>query len=77
MAGSMSMWRRVAALETTKRNRDRRAITIPLIAAKLGETSAEAVARYVAINGPLEEVDEGDVNIIVMVPVAPKERPVA
>ncbi|MEE8612472.1 MAG: hypothetical protein V3V60_07835 [Sphingomonas aquatilis] len=46
-------------------------VSIPLIAAELGETSDAAVRRYVAGHGPLPEVDEGDVNIIVMVPVAP------
>jgi hypothetical protein len=69
MVAGMKRERRVVALE--QRRKSRGVVSIPLIAAELGETSDAAVRRYVAGHGPLPEVDEGDVNIIVMVPVAP------
>lgn len=72
MVAGMSRERRIAALETRKRYR--RNINIPLIVAEIGETGDEAVARYVAANGPLDEVEDDQVNAVVMVPVAPKER---
>ncbi len=72
VAAAVNRERRIATLEQRKKARG--AVSIPLIAARMGETSKDAVARYVAEHGPLPEVDEGAVNIIVMLPVAPKER---
>lgn len=76
MAAGMSNQRRVAALETRKRNRDH-PVRVPLVFARSGETKEEAVARYVDEHGPLDEVEDGEVNAIVIVGVAPKERAVA
>lgn len=72
MVAAVNRERRVATLEQRKKTRG--AVSIPLIAARAGETSKDAVARYVAEHGPLPEVYEGAVNIIVMVPVAPPRR---
>ncbi|MGJ3629808.1 hypothetical protein AB5I41_28790 [Sphingomonas sp. MMS24-JH45] len=72
MGQAMNRERRLVALEQRKKVRG--AVTIPMIAARLGEDSKDAVARYVAKHGPLPVVDEGAVNVIVMVPVEPKPR---
>lgn len=72
MVAGMNRERRVATLE--QRRKVRGAVVIPMISAELGESSDDAVARYVAEHGPLPEVDEGDVNIIVFVPVEPTRR---
>lgn len=69
MAAGMNRERRVVVLEQRKKARG--VVVIPLISAGLGETSGDAVARYVAEQGPLPEVNEGEMNIIVVVPVAP------
>ncbi len=60
----MTMGKRVAALEQATRRQ--RLVNIPLIAVSLGETSDCAVARYVAEHGPLDEVEDGQVNAIVL-----------
>lgn len=72
MASTISRERRTANLEQKKRYRT--PVAIPLIVAESGEDSDDAVARYVAEHGPLPEVEDGDVNVIVMVPVAPMPR---
>ncbi|NNG59784.1 hypothetical protein [Sphingomonas paucimobilis] len=68
MVAGMNRERRVVALEQRKKARG--AVSIPMITAELDESSDAAVARYVAEHGPLPVVEDGDVNIIVMVPVA-------
>ena len=65
----MIIGKRVAALE--QRKRGHRPVNVPLIAAQPGEASDHAVARYVAEHGPLDEVDEGQVNAIVLTFVHP------
>jgi len=72
MVGGMNRGRRIAMLE--QRKRARRTASIPLITAELDQNSDAAVARYVAKYGPLPEVGEEDVNVIVMVPVMPARR---
>lgn len=72
MAAGMNRERRVVALEQRKKARG--AVMFPMISAEPGETSEAAVARYVAEHGPLPEVDEGDVNIIVFVPTERTRR---
>ena len=72
MAASVNRERRVNALE--QRKRSRRAIKIPLISADVGESSKDAIARYVAEHGPLEEVEDDEINVIVFIPVVPEHR---
>lgn len=60
--------RRVAALEIT--NRPWRPVNVPMIATAIGETSDEAVERHVAEHGPLPEMDNDQVNVVVFIPPA-------
>lgn len=71
MAAGMNQLKRVATLETTQRNRDRKPIAISVVVMRLGETREEAKARHVAQHGPLPGDDEADVSVILMKPVAP------
>lgn len=70
MVAGMNRVRRVAALE--ERNGRRGAVIIPIVGARPDETSDDAIARFVAENGPLPDADEDQVNAIVLVPVVPK-----
>lgn len=70
MVLGMNRERRVAALEL--RNNPRSALVIPIVGARPDETNDDAIARYVAENGPLPDADEDQVNAIVLVPVIPK-----
>ncbi|WP_267386171.1 hypothetical protein [Sphingomonas sp. GC_Shp_3] len=71
MVAGLNRERRVAVLETIKADRNRGPVFIQMIAAQTGETSDEAVARYVAEHGPLPEVDDDQVNALVLIPVEP------
>jgi hypothetical protein len=68
----MTIGKRLAALE--QRRRSHRLVDIPMITAAAGETSDDAIARYVTEHGPLPEVDEGQINVIVMTLVQPDPR---
>ena len=71
MVAASNRERRVAALEMIKHDNELGPITIPMISADLDETSEQAVERYVAEHGPLPDVPDGKINVIVLVPVAP------
>lgn len=75
MVAGVSRERRIVALE--QRKRAHRLVKIPLIAAEIGEAADDAVARYVAEQGPLPEVDDDQVNVIVFIPVVPGARDAA
>jgi hypothetical protein len=73
MVSSVNLERRIAALEQGSRREEN--ISIPLISAKLGETSDAAVTRHVAEHGELPKVEGDRVNAIVLIPVAPMGCP--
>ena len=75
MVAGVNRERRVVALE--QRKRAHRLVQIPMIAADISETGDEAVARYVAEHGPLPEMDDDQVNVVVFIPVAPSARKAA
>ena len=65
--------RRLAALETKTRRIT--PMIIPIICARLGETTDDAVARHVDEHGPLPDDQGADVtNAIIIMPVAPGPR---
>lgn len=71
MVAGLNRERRVAVLETIRRGKDRGPVSIPLITARIGETSDEAVDRYIAKHGPLPVVEDDQVNAVVLVGVEP------
>lgn len=66
----MMMTKRVDALE--QRKGDQTPVVIPLTTAAMGQPRDVAVARHVDEHGPLPDVGEGQINVIVMVPAAPR-----